>query len=249
MSGTIALHGGGEFRTGDEVFLQAWLSTVPRRPDEADAPLRAAVVTTAAARGQPSLVGAHGVAAIERAGAALGRAVRVDVVPVLDAASAADPGLAERLAGADAIHLPGGDPDLIPTIMAGSAAWTAISAALEAGSSLAGASAGAMALAAWTWTAAGGQTGLGILPGPPLVVMPHADAESWATSLDRFGRDVPPGLAILGIGERTGVLIEAGTAGAWRVAGEGGVRWAPAGHDLRRPLVYRHGDTFQPDGT
>lgn len=246
--GTIALHGGGEFQAGDEAFLTTWLATAQPAADDASTPIGVAVVPTASARGRPDLAGAHGVAAIRRVADMLGRAVDVQIVPVVDAASAADPLLAARLAAARAIHLPGGDPDLVPSILAGSVAWAAMRAAVAAGATLAGASAGAMGLAAWTWTQAGGQAGLGIIAGPPLLVMPHADAASWRSSLARFGRAVPPGVGILGVGERTGVLIDGDADAPWRVAGEGEVRWSPAGHDPMRPQVYRDGDAFRPDG-
>ena len=156
MSGPVALHGGGEFQPGDEPFLQRLLGLAREGSGRAaDGPLKVAIVPTAAARGRPDLVGAHGTAAFERVAgraSAGADAVTIDVVPVLDAASASDAGLAARLEAADVIHLPGGDPDLIPSILAGTAAWDAIVAAHRRGAVLAGASAGAMALAGWTWT-------------------------------------------------------------------------------------------------
>jgi cyanophycinase len=251
VSGTIALHGGGEFQAGDEVFLAAWLRAARRdRSDLASgAPLRVVVVPTAAARGRPELAAANGVAAIDRVAADLGSAIAVSTVPVLDRASADDPGLAARIAQADAIHLPGGDPDLIPSVLAGTAALSAIRSAVRAGAALAGASAGAMALAAWTWTADGGTTGLGLLPGPPLVVMPHADGPSWDLALARFGQGLPAGMGILGLGERTGVVLDVDPASSapWRVVGEGEVRWSPAGADPARARVVVAGESFQPD--
>jgi cyanophycinase-like exopeptidase len=250
VSGTIALHGGGEFQAGDEAFLAAWLrSARPDRPEPtSDAPLHVVVIPTAAARGRPELAAANGVAAIQRVAADLQLPCAVSTVAVLDRASAGDPALAARIARADAIHLPGGDPDLIPVVLTGTAAWGAITAAVGASAALAGASAGAMGLAAWTWTADGGTTGLGLLPGPPLVVMPHADDASWDRSLARFGSSVPAGLGILGLGERTGVLVDADPASSapWRVVGEGQVRWSPAGADPARPRVFVAGETFQP---
>ncbi len=244
MSGTIALHGGGEFLVGDEPFLGAWLQAAAR-PGAADRARRVAIVPTAAARGRPDLVGGMGTAAIERLARSMGRSVVVDVVPILDAAGAADPDLGARLSAADAIHVPGGDPDLIPAILGGSRAWSAILAALADGAALAGASAGAMALAAWTWTPGGLVQGLGVVPGPPFLVMPHADAGSWTRSLARFGGGVPPGIGVLGIGERTGVLIALDGSGPWRIVGEGEVRWLPAGApDRSRPQVLRSGDTL-----
>ena len=188
MTGPIALHGGGEFLAGDEPFLEALLAAADRRVG-AGRPIRVAIVPTAAARGRPGLAGANGVAGFGRVAAAGGYLVEARAVDVIDAASAAAPGLAALLADADVIHFPGGDPDLIPTVMPGSVAWTAIRRAWTGGAVLAGASAGAMALAPWTWTPGGGMTGLGIVPG--LVVVPHANEASWIASLERFGAWAP----------------------------------------------------------
>ncbi|MGP1675217.1 MAG: hypothetical protein ACTS8Z_08400, partial [Candidatus Limnocylindrales bacterium] len=143
------------------------------------------------------------------------------------------------------IHLPGGDPDLIPTVLPETVAWAAIRRANDGGAVLAGASAGAMALAEWTWTPVGGVPGLGLVPG--IVVAPHIDAGSWPRSVQRFGSGVPGHLAVLGLGERTGVIIPAGDRRPWRVTGEGEVRWLSlaareAGDDS---IVARDGDDIR----
>lgn len=237
MTGTIALHGGGEFLPGDERFLTAILEQAPAR----DGVIRVRVVPTAAARGRPDLAAGNGLAAFERVGAAAGLVVQARAVRVVDAASAADPGLAEALADADLIHLPGGDPDVIPALYPGTAAWAAIGTALTRGSVLAGASAGAMALGSITWTPRGLVPGLGLVPG--IVVVPHADARSWAANLARFGADAPSGIGILGVGERTGVLI--GGDGPWQVVGAAEVRWLAPGRSVHdTALVLRDGDVF-----
>lgn len=238
MHGAIALHGGGEFLPGDERFLGAILALAPR----VDGRVRIAIVPTAAARGRPALAGSHGVEAFERVAENAGIRLEAMVVPVVDTASADDGSLAQRLTAATLIHLPGGDPDLIPTVLPGSAAWAAMRRANEDGAVLAGASAGAMALADWTWTPSGGMPGLGLVPG--VVVAPHIDATSWPRSVQRFGGGVPGHLAVLGLGERTGVIIPAEGGRPWRVVGEGEVRWLSfkareAGDD---PLVARDGD-------
>ncbi len=241
MTGTIALHGGGEFEPGDERFLEAILGAARHR----DGPLHVVVVPTAAARGRPDLAAANGVAAISRVAARLGLAIAVEPVPVVDAASAADAGLAGRLEAADLIHLPGGDPDIIPALYPGTAAWAAIEQALAGGAVLAGASAGAMALGSITWTPAALVAGLGLVPG--IAVVPHADERSWASNLLRFGGDAPYAIGVLGLGERTGVLIA--DDAAWRVVGEGEVRWlAPGARDPSAALVLRDGDTIPGTG-
>jgi cyanophycinase len=161
--------------------------------------------------------------------------VRVDVVEILDATAAADPAIAARLATADLIHLPGGDPDLIPTILGGTPAWDAIVTAHRRGAVLAGASAGAMALATWTWTPGGGIPGLGLVPG--LVVVPHADPASWASAIERFGSWLPSGLGTLGVTERTAVISRPGDPGTWDIVGEGEARWLAPGADPGSTLV------------
>ena len=243
MTGVVALHGGGEFLPGDEAFLAALLDATRAGA----AAVHAVIVPTAAARGRPDLAAAHGVAALERAGVAAGRTVEASMVRVTDASSAADPELAARLAAADLIHLPGGDPDLIPRLYPGTPVWAAIRRALDGGAVLAGASAGAMALAERTWTPGGLVDGLGLVPG--CLVAPHADAEAWGRNLRRFAAGAALEVAVLGLAERTGVI---GTVGghadgstAWRVVGEGEVRWLPAGEtDPDRALVARAGDTL-----
>jgi cyanophycinase-like exopeptidase len=236
VTGTIALHGGGEFEPGDEPFLAALLGAAQLH----DRPLRVAIVPTAAARGRPGLAAANGVTAFSRVAASLGVAIEAEPVLVVDAASAADAGLAARLDAADVIHLPGGDPDLIPTIYPDTRAWAAIQHALVGGAVLAGASAGAMALGELTWTPAGLIAGLRLVPG--IVVVPHADERSWGPNLVRFGGDAPPTIGVVGVSERTGVLISGDEP--WRVVGQSEVRWlAPGVRDPAATLVLRDGDT------
>jgi cyanophycinase-like exopeptidase len=247
MTGPVALHGGGEFLPGDEPFLRAILELAP-----ADGGVvRIAVVPSAAARGRPELAAANGVAAFRRIAADLGVEVQVESVPIVDAASAADPDCATRLARAALIHLPGGDPDLIPALYPDSAAWAAMQTAHSGGAVLAGASAGAMALAAWTWTGRDVVPGLGVVPG--LIVVPHADAASWPRVLTRFRTHRPADTGVLGVGERTGVIVPAGADGAagangpWRIVGPGEVRWLPVGeHDSAGTVIAHDGEAFVP---
>jgi cyanophycinase len=243
VSGPVALHGGGEFLSGDEPCLAAILASAAE-PLGGGRPIRVAIVPTAAARQRPDLAAATGVAAFERVAAAAGLDVEATAVAVLDAMSAADPGLAARLEAADLIHFPGGDPDLIPTLLRGSAAWAAIERARQRGAVVAGASAGAMAFATWTWTPAGGIEGLGLVPG--LIVVPHADGGGWASALERFGAWGPVELGGLGLAERTGVIADdvapAGGEITWRVVGPGDVFWQPVRGG--RTVVARAGETI-----
>jgi cyanophycinase-like exopeptidase len=245
VKGSVALHGGGEFLPGDEPFLRAILELAPR-VGGVGGPVRVAVVPTAAARGRPSLAAANGVDAFRRVAADLDLPILAEAVPVVDATSAANPSLADRLAAATLIHLPGGDPDLIPNIYPGSAAWAAMQRAWTSGAVLAGASAGAMALAAWTWTAAGGVPGLGVVPG--IGVAPHADAESWEQAVARYGAAVPMDLGFIGVAERTAVIVPGTSGEPWRVVGQGEARWlsATARANGAPPVIARAGETIEP---
>jgi cyanophycinase-like exopeptidase len=244
VSGPVELHGGGEFEAGDEACVSAVLQLAAARVG--DRPIRVIVVPTATARFDPGRSAAHGVAAYERVARRDG--LTVDAMPVLvvDAATAADPIRAGQLAAADIIAFPGGDPDLIATVMPGSAAWAAIVRAHAGGAVLAGASAGAMALAPWTWTPGGGVAGLDIVPG--LVVVPHADEASWTSALERFGAWAPVGLHPIGLGERTAAITTDPSTDPiqWQVVGTGEVRWLA---DPGTPaIVLGPGDTFQTPG-
>lgn len=250
MSGPIALHGGGEFQAGDEPFLRRVLElagVAARRT--AGGTIQVVILPTAAARGRPALVGAQGSAAFERVAKGVASvsadpiAIEVEVVSVVDAGSAADPALAARLAAADLIHLPGGDPDLIPTILAGTPAWEAIVVAHRGGAVLAGASAGAMALAPWAWTPGGGIPGLGLVPG--LIVVPHAGPANWTKSLERFRHWMPAGLGVLGLAERTGAISRPDEPGVWDVVGAGEVRWLAAGQEPGSTLVVAIGGSLR----
>jgi cyanophycinase-like exopeptidase len=254
--GPIALHGGGEFLAGDEPFLQALLDAA-RTPAEdraascdragSDEPIRVVIVPTAAAGRAPDAAAALGTAAFERLGGPEGRPLQVETARVVDAATAEDPALAGRIAAADLVYLPGGDPALIPSILPGTAAWQSILAARARGAVLAGASAGAMALGPFTWTPGGVVAGLGVVPG--VVVFPHADAQAWQRRTDWFPMAAAIGVGILGLGEQTGIIAEDGSGDGprrWRVAGPAEVRWLAPG--APEPLILRDGQRLEIPG-
>jgi cyanophycinase-like exopeptidase len=259
MSGPIGLHGGGEYVAGDEPFLDALLVAAAGSLERRRATVgvgsavasavpalrgvRVVVVPTAASRGLPDRAAATGVEAFERRAAATGIKATVAVARVVDAASAADPAIVERLAAADLIHLAGGDPDLIPAIVAGTPADAAIRSAWREGAIVAGASAGAMALAGWTWTPQGGTRGLGFVDG--LAVVPHYDEirrTTWQRAIDQIA---PGGIGYLGLDERTGVLAEPNGGGErrWIVTGPGAAWWFERGST--EPLVARSGEVLR----
>jgi cyanophycinase-like exopeptidase len=263
MTGPIGLHGGGEYLAGDERFLDALLDAAAGAArirltldaelvgfdvaghalDPTPAPIRIVILPTAAGRGRPDRAAAIGQAAFERRAAANGRRAVIEVARVVDAASAVEPAAVERLANADLIHLPGGDPDLVPGTLAGSPALAALETAWRRGAVIAGASAGAMGLAEWTWTSGGGIRGLALVAG--LAVVPHYDdirRTSWQTALDQLA---PGGIGYLGLDERTGVIREPlGHDGHhWRVAGAGAAYWFARG--ALEPVIGRHGDVLR----
>ena len=246
MTGPIGLHGGGEYVPGDEPFLDALLAAAARAAERQPSPhdrIQIVVVPTAASRGLPDRAAATGVEAFERRAAIAGLPVRVNVARIVDPASAWDPDLVAGFMNADLIHLPGGDPDLIPAILAGTAALAAIRHAWERGAVLAGASAGAMALAEWTWTPHGGLHGLGFVRG--LAVIPHYDEvrrTTWQAAMDKLA---PGGIGYLGLDERTGVLAAPNGTGdrRWTVAGPGAAWWFA--RDAMEPLVAHDGEMLQ----
>lgn len=243
--GPVALHGGGEFLPGDEPFLDALLETAAgvsrsRSGDgstngSAREAIRVVIVPTAAARGLPDRAASVGVKAFERRARETGRQIRIETARIVDPGSAEDAACTARVAGADLVYLPGGDPDLVPRLFEGSAAGRALAAAHLGGAVIAGASAGAMGLAEWSWTPKGGIRGLGLAHG--IVVVPHYDdirRLAWQARLDEVA---PPEFGYLGLDERTGVI---GNGAAWRVAGPGAAYWFAAG--ASEPVVSRHGE-------
>ncbi len=186
-------------------------------------PVRVVLVPTAVARHRPDLAVAHGRSAFEAAATWLGIRVRVDVAPVLDRNAADDPGNAALVEQADLVHLPGGDPDLVPSVLKDTLAWDALLRASGRGACVAGASAGAMALAERLWTRDGPAVGLGLVPG--IVVLPHFElgrVAGWRAVVDPEQR-----LTWLGLEERTLVIGPPG--GGWTVHGAGRAHVIPPG--------------------
>jgi cyanophycinase-like exopeptidase len=224
VTGPLALHGGGEFESGDELVLIDLLQIAIRRPDR-EGPIRIAMVPTATADWDPARSAAHGAAALERAATSVGIETAIDAVLIVDAASASDEGNARLLRGADLIYLPGGDPRRIMTTLSDTLALEAIRTAHASGATLAGASAGAMSLASWSWAPKGGVEGFGIVRG--ILVVPHADEARWPDEVRRSTEHVPAGFGVLGLAERTAAITNDPQAPTiqWRIVGTGDARW------------------------
>ena len=136
MAGPLALVGGDELHPGNEP-QDALLAEAA-----ADGP--AYVMATAAARHRPELAAAHAHEWFARFG--------LDVVelPVRTKTQARSADTAALARDGTFFYLVGGDPGIVPDVLGGSPVWQAVVEAWLGGAALAGSSAGAMALGAWT---------------------------------------------------------------------------------------------------
>ncbi len=164
-------------------------------------------------------------------------ASRLDLVPVIDKATANDPSLAARIRSARLIYILGGFPGYLAETLSGSLAWQAALDAYADGAVLGGSSAGAMVLCQHLYDPERGLP----LPGLDLVsnacVLPHHNqfGKSWAAPLAQ----ALPEAVLIGIDEQTGILNDA--AGAWTVYGGGKVALYRRG----APQIYSRGETFE----
>ena len=136
MAGPLALVGGDELHPGNEP-QDALLA-------EAAAAGPAYVIATAAARHRPELAAAHAHEWFARFG--------LDVVelPARTKTQARSSDTAALARDGTFFYLVGGDPGIVPDVLGGSLVWQAVVEAWLGGAALAGSSAGAMALGAWT---------------------------------------------------------------------------------------------------
>lgn len=209
MTGRLALVGSGEYLPVMADVERGLL---------ADRPATYVQIPTAAAR--------EGAASLER-WVALGReqAARlgVEAIPLLvrTRAEADDPELAGRLSGAGLIYLSGGSPTFLANTLRGTALGAALVAAWLGGSSLAGCSAGAMALTSWVPNlrrpGADPVEGLGLVSA--IRVIPHFDRfVGWMPDLvGRYLARAPEGVDVLGIDEDTALVWD---GGRWTVHGQ-----------------------------
>ena len=210
MVGHLVLEGGAEFGGGmREPDLRAIkLAGGPRVP--------IAILPTAAAPDRNhQRAGGNGARWFRHLGA-----TKVDVVPVVDVASANRPDLAATLAKARLIYLLGGFTHYLGQTLKGSKAWEAMLAAYHRGAVLAGSSAGAMVLCQRYYVPEEGTLAEGLGLVPKALVLPHHNkvGNRWSPRLAQLA----PEALLLGIDERTG-MIDDGPKGTWRVYGEGSV--------------------------
>jgi cyanophycinase len=156
---------------------------------------------------------------------------------IIDGTSAADPDQLALLRDADLYYFSGGNPQHTIDTMRGSLAWEIITSAYQRGAVLAGCSAGAMAIGAYTISIrqmmSGSQTGwvpsLGVVPN--VVVFPHFDRMSNFIDNATFQillSSLPEGIVVVGVDENT-ALVRTEAPGAsepacWRVMGHQSVK-------------------------
>jgi cyanophycinase len=209
--GPLALVGGDELRPGNEPQDRILVDAAGDGP--------AFVIATAAARQRPDLA----VANAQRWFGALG--LEVVELPLTKRSQATSPEIAARARSGRFFYLVGGDPGLVPKVLADTPAWTAIVDAWGDGAALAGSSAGAMAMGAWTLIRdrmpgddrRRYRDALGLVPN--VAVVPHLSTfgERWIPSALEAA---PDDALLLGIDERTAAVF---LDGSWRVEGQGSV--------------------------
>ena len=234
MPGPVALVGSGEFLPAmNEVDAGLLAATGRARP-------RVAILPTASFPDGLEVFERWAAMGIEHF-AQLG--AEVEAVPVRDRGDADDDGHVQAIGEADLIYLSGGKPNHLSATLDGSAVGRALVAAHHRGATIAGCSAGAMALTGrlfdfrrrglfWPlrW-----RRGLGLVP--EASVLPHYDA--WPEAFSALlALQAPSGVAILGIDEET---VAGGHDGSWQVHGRARVTvWRG-----RRRERFRSGEVFR----
>ena len=222
MAGTLALVGSGEYLPSMRPLEARLLDGRPNKYVQ--------IATAAVPDGEQRLSYWHDLGATQAA--ALG--VECTIATARTPEEANDPAIVDSVRGAGLIYLSGGHPGFLADVLRGSLLWATIVDAWQGGASLAGCSAGAMAMTSWIPSLRhpfeGGVEGLGLLP--HLRVIPHFDAfyQRMPSIVDRFLHGKDPRVHLIGIDEDTAVI---GGPTEWEVVGTGGA-WIL--HDERRFL-------------
>ena len=224
MAGIIGLVGGEEFRVGCEEMDREIMAASGQDP------ARVVVIPTAAVTG-PSKAANDGVTHFAALG---GNAAQL---MVLEREHAQDPALIAGIEGAGVIYFTGGSPDHLLAALADTPLLTAIMAAVDQGTVLAGSSAGAMVMGALMRRPRIGQwvQGLGIAPG--IAVLPHHEGRDPEQTSRELQGQIPPETIVLGIDARSGCL---GSPGNWKAVGSGKVT-VYRGNEWQ---VYNSGETL-----
>jgi cyanophycinase len=210
--GRIALVGSGEYLPVMQE-VEGWL--LEGRPAR-----YVQLATAAAPEGDRVLARWHDLGA--QAAARLG--AEQIVVDVRTRADADNPANADAIAGAGLVYLSGGNPGHLAGTLRGTRVWAAIREAWLFGASVAGCSAGAMALGGYVpdfrHPKRGGTDGLGLVP--DIRVLPHFDKYSRMIPDFALRPLVTPGAVVVGIDEDT-ALVADGPAedGLWEFRSRG----------------------------
>ena len=140
-------------------------------------------------------------------------------VPLIDKPSANDESIANSLRSAKLIYMLGGFTGYLAETLAGSDAWDAVLGAYQAGTVVAGSSAGAMVMCEFYYDPGKGQVVNGLNLVPNSLVLPHHNTfgKTWASRL----LEISPG-TLIGIDEQSGMIDDGGSK-IWSVLGRGAV--------------------------
>ncbi len=202
--------GGNEFNPGNEEQDRILAKGAGSGP--------AYVVPTAAARQGPDRAVALAQSWFRQLG------LELEELPALKRVDANSKDIAARARSGGFFYLVGGDPGLVVQVLHSSRVWNAIVEAWREGASLAGSSAGAMALCSHTLIRASWPNrfnrrptdALGLVP--ETAVLPHFDTfgHRWVES----AQSALPGATLLGIDERSAAVWQ---ESVWRAMGPGAV--------------------------
>lgn len=169
-------------------------------------------------------------------------ATNVEVVPIIDKASANDATLANSLRHAKLIYLLGGFTHYLGQTLHGSQAWQGVRDAYERGAVIAGSSAGAMVLCEYYFNPGESKVERGLNLVPNACVLPHHNSfgQQWVSRL----RQLLPNVTLLGIDERTG-MIDADGPNRWSAWGASAITVYPKGiGDIHDATIYMNGERF-----
>jgi len=233
MQGYLLLEGGAEF--GGQMYEP------DRRAIElAGGPaVQISIIPTAAAPdNNHQQAGHNGVNWFKSLGA-----TQVESLPLIDKASANDPKIVNAISQSRLIYMLGGFTGYLGETLKNSASGQAMLQAYTNGAVIAGSSAGAMVMCQYYFDPAKRQVveGLGLLLNT--CVMPHHNTfgKGWAKQLAAL----LPGVVLLGIDERTGMLDDddKGRKIGWHVYGQGEITLYRDG----KTAVYHSGEHFNDD--
>ncbi len=167
-------------------------------------------------------------------------ATNVESLPLIDGASANDQAIAGVIRQSRLIYMLGGFTGYLGETIKGSSSWQAILEAYANGAVIAGSSAGAIVICQYYYDPGKRRVveGLGLLQNT--CVLPHHNTfgKGWVNQLS----SVLPGVVLLGIDERTGMLDdgEEGRKVGWCVYGQGDITLYRAGI----PAIFHSGEHF-----